>query len=224
MRQEVVEAHAMAPITLDLERGGPALRRGDKKDQETTKKRRRQRPGGSKCEVGAGEKGGLVCQRARVCAYMAEPHVALGESWQVHLYGEAANFFFFFPPHLYGEATLKSWGAVLLYALVCGMTNQPIKREVGRGEPYNDDDHYIDRCSQHLALFSFSPCGWSNENMAHCWLITFTVWDTLLFSYYSHLRVGLLFTFATSYPSRLCRQWTVLGSLISRLCIFHFLS
>ena len=52
MRQEVVEAHAMAQITLDLERGGPALRRGDKGDHETTKKRRRQsrrrRPGGNK--------------------------------------------------------------------------------------------------------------------------------------------------------------------------------
>ena len=45
------------------------------------------------------------------------------------------NFFFFFgvfPPSpfeqvpLYGEATLRSWGAVLLYALVCGMTDQPI--------------------------------------------------------------------------------------------------
>ena len=43
-------------------------------------------------------------------------------------------FFFFgvFPPSpfeqvpLYGEATLRSWGAVLLYALVCGMTDQPI--------------------------------------------------------------------------------------------------
>ena len=38
---------------------------------------------------------------------------------------------FFFPlpfeqVPLYGEATLKSWGAVRLYALVCGMTNQPI--------------------------------------------------------------------------------------------------
>ena len=46
----------------------------------------------------------------------------------------------FFSPHspleqvpLYGEASLKSWGAVLLYALVCGMTNQLIKRGVGRG-------------------------------------------------------------------------------------------
>ena len=41
-------------------------------------------------------------------------------------------FFFVFPPSpfeqvpLYGEATLRSWGAVLLYALVCGMTDQPI--------------------------------------------------------------------------------------------------
>ena len=43
-------------------------------------------------------------------------------------------FFFFgvFPPSpfeqvpLYGEATLRSWGALLLYALVCGMTDQPI--------------------------------------------------------------------------------------------------
>ena len=47
-------------------------------------------------EVGVGGKRGLVCQRARGCTYMAEPHVALGESWQVHLYGEAARFFFFF--------------------------------------------------------------------------------------------------------------------------------
>ena len=64
IRQEVVKAHAMAQITLDLERGGPALRRGDKGNHETTKKRQRQsrrrRPGGSKCEVGAGGKGGLV--------------------------------------------------------------------------------------------------------------------------------------------------------------------
>ena len=137
MRQEVVEAHAMAQITLDLERGGPALRRGDIGDHETTKKRRRQsrrrRPGGSQCDVGAGGKGGLVCQRARGCTYMAEPHVALGESWLVHLYGEAARVFFFpsYSPleqvHLYGEATLKSWGAGLLYSLVCGMTNQQKK-------------------------------------------------------------------------------------------------
>ena len=27
---------------------------------------------------------------------------------------------------LYGEATLRSWGAVLLYSLVCGVTDQPI--------------------------------------------------------------------------------------------------
>ena len=47
--------------------------------------------------------------------------------------GEEGEVFFF--PHspleqvpLYEEATLKSWGAVLLYALVCGMTNQPIKK------------------------------------------------------------------------------------------------
>ena len=52
--------------------------------------------------------------------------------------GRGRGIFFF--PHspleqvpLYGEATLKSWGAVLLYALVCGMTNQPIKSGVGRG-------------------------------------------------------------------------------------------
>ena len=41
-------------------------------------------------------------------------------------------FFFPHPPFeqvpLYGEATLKSWGAVRLYALVCGMTNQPINK------------------------------------------------------------------------------------------------
>ena len=48
------------------------------------------------------------------------------------------GFFFFFPHspleqvHLYGEATLKSWGAVLLYVLVYGMTDQLMKRGVGR--------------------------------------------------------------------------------------------
>ena len=48
--------------------------------------------------------------------------------------GRGRGIFFFgvFPPSpfdqvpLYGEATLRSWGAVLLYALVCGMTDQPI--------------------------------------------------------------------------------------------------
>ena len=140
MRQEVVEAHAMAQITLDLERGGPALRRGDKGDQETTKKRRRQsrrrRPGGSKCEVGAGGKGGLVCQRARGCTYMAEPHVALGESWLVHLYGEAARFFFFSPTPRWSRCTYMGKPLSRVgeqYCLVCGMTNQQIKRGVGRG-------------------------------------------------------------------------------------------
>ena len=62
----------------------------------------------------------------------------------VHLYGGAtrrAGGDFFFPPHspleqvhLDGEATLKNWGAVLLYALVCGIANQIKKKGgVGRG-------------------------------------------------------------------------------------------
>ena len=67
---------------------------------------------------------------------MAKPHIALGESWQVHLYGEAARDFFFFPHslleqvHLYGEATDKNWGAVLLYSL-CGMTQteKPVSQD-----------------------------------------------------------------------------------------------
>ena len=78
----------MAQITLDLERGGPALA-----------ERRQRRPrndikDGDKAEDddrGAGGKRGLVWQRARGCTYMVEPHVAQGESWQVHLYGEAAR-------------------------------------------------------------------------------------------------------------------------------------
>ena len=46
--------------------------------------------------------------------------------------GEVYIYIYIFSPSpfeqvpLYGEATLKSWGAVLLYALVCGMTDQPI--------------------------------------------------------------------------------------------------
>ena len=70
---------------------------------------------------------------------MAEPHVALGESWLVHLYSGAARFFFSLPHspleqvHLYGEATLKNWGAVLLYSLVCGITNHNKNGGVGSG-------------------------------------------------------------------------------------------
>ena len=60
-----------------------------------------------------------------------------GELAGVPIWRSRQGFFFFPSPleqvHLYGEATLKSWGAVLLYALVCGMTNQLIKRGVGRG-------------------------------------------------------------------------------------------
>ena len=59
-----------------------------------------------------------------------------GEEGEVNMHICIYIFFFFFlgvfPPSpfeqvpLYGEATLRSWGAVLLYALVCGMTDQPI--------------------------------------------------------------------------------------------------
>ena len=65
--------------------------------------------------------------RAGWCTYMAKP----------------PGFFFFPSPleqvHLYGKATLKSWGAVLLYALVCGMTNQP-KQKGGLAKG-------VDRCT-----------------------------------------------------------------------------
>ena len=59
---------------------------------------------------------------------MVEPHVAQGETWQVHLYGEATRFFFpphspLEPVHLYDKAILKNGGAVLLYSWVCGMIN-----------------------------------------------------------------------------------------------------
>ena len=58
-----------------------------------------------------------------------------GEEGEVcmHIYINVFFFFFgVFPPSpfeqvpLYGEATLRSWGAVLRYALVCGLTDQPI--------------------------------------------------------------------------------------------------
>ena len=57
-----------------------------------------------------------------------------GEEGEVYMHIYIYIYFFFcvFPPSpfeqvpLYGEATLRSWGAVLLYALVCGMTDQPI--------------------------------------------------------------------------------------------------
>ena len=58
-----------------------------------------------------------------------------GEEGEVYMHIYIYIFFLgggVFPPSpfeqvpLYGEATLRSWGAVLLYALVCGMTDQPI--------------------------------------------------------------------------------------------------
>ena len=99
MRQEVVEAHAMAQITLDRAAGRPC-------GEETKETMKRRRKDGDKAEdADRGEANvrwelggrGLVCQRARGCTYMAEPHLALGESWLVHLCGEAASFFFFSP-------------------------------------------------------------------------------------------------------------------------------
>ena len=64
-------------------------------------------------------------------------------------------------------------------------------------------------------LQPFSPCGWSTR-----------IGLRLVNHLYSmrHSPFQLLFSFPTSYPSRLCRKWTVLGSLLSPLCIFHLLS
>ena len=95
MRQDVVEAHGMAQITLDLERRGPALRRGDKGDQETTKKRRRQsrrrRPGGS----GSWGEGGIgVPACAWVHLYGGATRRA-GESWLAPIWRSRQGFFFF---------------------------------------------------------------------------------------------------------------------------------
>ena len=94
MRQDVVEAHGMAQITLDLERRGPALRRGDKGDQETTKKRRRQsrrrRPGGS----GSWGEGGIgVPACAWVHLYGGATRRA-GESWLAPIWRSRQGFFF----------------------------------------------------------------------------------------------------------------------------------
>ena len=52
-----------------------------------------------------------------------------GEEEEVFIY----LFLFFFPPLRWSRCPymgkpLSSWGAVLLYALVCGMTNQPINK------------------------------------------------------------------------------------------------
>ena len=58
--------------------------------------------------------------------------------------------------------------------------------------------------------------------MAYRWLISFIIWATLLFSTSPRLRDGLPSTMVASYPSRLCRWWTVQGSLLWPLQIFTF--
>ena len=90
-------------------------------------------------------------------------------------------------------------------------------------EPYNDD--CIDSCSQHLALFPFSPCGWGTR-----------IWPTvpLVDHLYSmgHPPFQLLFSFEGWPPLHLCDLTSVPSlqivdgsrSLLSRLCKFHFLS
>ena len=88
----------MAQITLDLERGGSTLQRGDKGDPETTKKGQRRveddNRGVNKGE-GSWVEGNCVIACVWVRLYGGAARHAGGR--QVHLYGKAAVFFFF-PP------------------------------------------------------------------------------------------------------------------------------
>ena len=65
---------------------------------------------------------------------MAKPHVALGRAGRCTCMVKPPGFFFPHSPfkqvRLYGEATDKNWGAVLLYSL-CGMTQteKPVSQD-----------------------------------------------------------------------------------------------
>ena len=120
-------------------RAGPAAEEKQEDDQGRQADRKTDRKGGA-----GGGRGnyGAGTSPAGALAHVPCCHTK-GGSIRVGLKDggkrERYYLFIFFPPPpfeqvpLYGEATLKSWGAVLLYALVCGMTNQPIKkRGVGR--------------------------------------------------------------------------------------------
>ena len=88
--------------------------------EETKETKKRRRKDGDKAEDAdrreasvRWELGGRGdwCASVRVGApiWRTEPHVALRESWLVHLYGEAARFFFFFPTPRWSSAPI--WGS-----------------------------------------------------------------------------------------------------------------
>ena len=121
--------------------GGPVLRqRKNKKMTKEDKLTGRQTGRGGGWGKGELRGGDVPSRRVSPCTLLSYEG-GFHSRWPQRRGEEGEVLFFFFSPHppfeqvpLYGEATLKSWGAVLLYALVCGMTNQPIKkRVVGRG-------------------------------------------------------------------------------------------
>ena len=108
--------------------------------EETKETMKRRRKDGDKAEdADRGEANvrwelggrGDRCASVRVGTPIWRSHTSgWGELAGAPIWRSRQVFFFFFPHspleqvHLDGEVTLKSWGAVLLHALVCGMTNQ----------------------------------------------------------------------------------------------------
>ena len=89
-------------------------------------------------------------------------------------------------------------------------------------EIYNDDKHYVEWVFPTPGPFPVLALRLQYGNMAYRWLITSIIWATLLFFISPRLRGGLPSTIVASYPSRLCRWWTVQGSLLSPLHFFAF--
>ena len=89
-------------------------------------------------------------------------------------------------------------------------------------ELYNDVEHYAEWVFPTPGPFPVLALRLQYGNMAYRWLISFIIWATLLFSTSPRLRGGLPSTMVASYPSRLCRWWTVHGSLLWPLHFFTF--
>ena len=126
-------------ITLDLSTAGGPCGRGKTRrwPRKTSWQEDRQEggPGGGRELRGGGDVPSRRVSPCTLLSYEGGCHSRWpqrrGEQGEI-LWLLLFYFFFSHPPFeqvpLYGEATLKSWGAVRLYALVCGMTNQPINK------------------------------------------------------------------------------------------------
>ena len=115
--------------------GGPVLRqRKNKKMTKEDKRTGRQTGRGGGWGKGELRGGDVPSRRVSPCTLLSYEG-GFHSRWPQRR-GEEGEVYFFFPTLRWSRCPymgkpLSSWGAVLLYALVCGMTNQPIKKMGG---------------------------------------------------------------------------------------------